>query len=379
MESSTRMKNILVTGAKGFIGRNLIAHLQSRADLHVYTFDIDDSDQSLMDAVHQADIIFHLAGVNRPQHIEEFYTVNTELTRHIVSLLEAAGKATPIVLSSSTQVELDNPYGQSKKRAEDAVFTYSQRTGSTVYVYRLTNVFGKWSRPNYNSVVSTFCYNISHNLPVQINNPDTVLSLVYIDDVIESFLKVLDGQVTPGDNGFCDMPRSLTITLQGLADIIKSFRDRRQTAVLPNMADPLTRLLYTTYLSYLETDDFAYTPDLKTDQRGWLFEVIKSPTIGQIFVSQTKPGITRGGHFHHTKVEKFIVVQGEAVIRFRRVDSSEVIEYLVSGLDTRIVDIPPGYTHDITNVGTTDMITLFWASEIFDPNRPDTYMLGVFP
>ena len=274
---------------------------------------------------------------------------------------------------------LDNPYGRSKKQAEDAVLAYGQRTGASVYVYRLANLFGKWSRPNYNSVVSTFCYNISHDLPIQINNPDTILQLVYIDDVIAEFVEILEGHVTPGEDGFCTVPRLLTITLQGLADLLASFRGSRQTAVLPNMDDPLTKSLYTTYLSYLETDDFAYAPNLKVDQRGWLFELIKSPAMGQIFVSQTKPGITRGGHYHHTKVEKFIVVQGEAVIRFRKVDGSDVIEYPVSGADVRIVDIPPGYTHDITNVGTTDVITLFWACEIFDPQRTDTYMMEVLP
>ncbi len=374
------MKTVLITGANGFVGRNLAAHLRAKPnEFHVLAFDLENSDQELIAFLNQADIVFHLAGVNRPQNVEEFQTGNADLTSHIVNTLEAAERAVPVVITSSIQAALDNPYGKSKKAAEDAVFAYGQRTGAPVYVYRLANLFGKWSRPNYNSVVSTFCYNIAHDLPIQINNPDAVLSLVYIDDVIAEFMNILEGRVTAGEDGFCVVPRVMTITLQGLADTIRSFRASRQTSVLPDMSDPLTKFLYTTYLSYLETDDFAYAPDLKTDQRGWLFELIKSPGMGQVFVSQTKPGITRGGHYHHTKVEKFIVVQGDAVIRFRKIDGTDIIEYPVSGADVRIVDIPPGYTHDITNVGTTDVITLFWASEIFDPQHPDTTYMGVNP
>ncbi len=373
------MKTVLITGANGFVGRNLTARLRAVPDIKILAFDVENSDQDLIDFLNQAEIVFHLAGVNRPQNVEEFQTGNADLTSRVVNTLEAAGRAVPVVITSSIQAALDNPYGQSKKAAEDAVFAYGKRMGTPVYVYRLANLFGKWSRPNYNSVVSTFCHNISHDLPIQINNPDAVLSLVYIDDVIAEFVAILEGRVTAGDDGFCTVPRVMTITLQGLADTIRSFRASRQTAVLPDMSDTLTKFLYTTYLSYLEADDFAYAPDLKTDQRGWLFELIKSPAIGQVFVSQTKPGITRGGHYHHTKVEKFIVVQGEAVIRFRKIDGGDVIEYPVSGADVRIVDIPPGYTHDITNVGTTDVITLFWACELFDPQHPDTYAMGVLP
>lgn len=373
------MKTILVTGSNGFVGRNLIAHLRANPSLRVLTFDIENSEQDLVGGLHEADIVFHLAGVNRPQDEIEFQTGNAELTAQVVRILEESGKHVPFVLTSSTQAMLDNSYGRSKRQAEDIVFTYARQTGAKVYVYRLPNLFGKWSRPNYNSVVSTFCYNVSHNLPIQIHNPDTLLSLVYIDDLIAEFLSVLAGKAHADENGFCFVPRVFKTTLQELADLVLSFRDSRQTKLLPALDDPFTRFLYTTYLSYLEPNDFAYTTDLKIDQRGWLFELIKAVPMGQIFVSQTKPGVTRGGHYHHSKVEKFIVLQGEAIIRFRKVDNTDIIEYPVTGSEIRIVDIPPGYTHDITNTGTTDVITLFWASEIFDPDLPDTYAQGVVP
>lgn len=371
------MKTVLVTGANGFVGRNLIAYLGLNDTIRILSFDIENTLEQLTDYLSQADFVLHLAGVNRPKQVEEFQTGNADLTAYIVNTLQKAGRKAPVVLSSSTQASQDNPYGRSKKQAEGTVFDYARATGAEVYVYRLPNLFGKWSRPNYNSVVSTFCYNISHDLPIQINNPDHLLELAYIDDVISAFMGAMQGRVQRTDEGFCYIPRTFQITLQGLADLIRSFRASRNTSVLPDMNDPLTRFLYTTYLSYLDVTNFSYFADMKTDDRGWLFELIKAPNMGQIFVSQTKPGITRGGHYHHTKVEKFVVVQGEALIRFRKIDSSEIVEYPVSGEKIEIVDIPPGYTHDITNTGQTDVITLFWANEIFDPANPDTYYLKV--
>lgn len=371
------MKTVLVTGANGFVGRNLVARLQVDTAIRLLSFDVDTPEDQLITFLEQADFVFHLAGVNRPENEAEFQIGNADLTQKIVDILRATRKTTPLVLSSSTQAAQDNPYGRSKKLAEDAVFAYGRETGAEVYVYRLPNLFGKWSRPNYNSVVSTFCYNISHNLPVQINNPDYVLTIAYIDDVVTDFVAALAGQGSRNQDGFSFVPRTFQITLQELADTIYSFRASRDTAVVPDMSDLLTKFLYATYISYLDTTDFSYHTDMKTDNRGWLFELIKSPQIGQIFVSQTKPGITRGGHYHHTKVEKFVVVQGDAVIRFRQMYGNKVIEYPVSGEKIEVVDIPPGYTHDITNVGNNDVITLFWASEIFDPQCPDTYYLQV--
>ncbi len=371
------MKTILVTGALGFLGRNLASRLQLDQSSRLLSYDVDNSTAELEAFLAQADFVYHLAGVNRPQHEEEFQTGNADLTRKIVDTLRQLGKKTPLLISSSVQAEQDNAYGRSKKLAEEAVFAYGHETGAPVYVYRLPNLFGKWSRPNYNSVVSTFCYNISHNLPIQISNPAYVLPLAYVDDVAAEFISALSGAAQRNAEGFCFVPRTFQITLQALSDLIYSFRSSRETGLVADMSDPLTKFLYTTYLSYLDVKDFSYFPDMKTDNRGWLFEVIKSPQIGQLFVSQTKPGITRGGHYHHTKVEKFVVVQGQAVIRFRKIDSEDVIEYPVSDAKIEIVDIPPGYTHDITNVGTSDVITLFWASEIFDPDNADTYYLKV--
>jgi len=371
------MKTVLVTGADGFVGRNLVAHLQLDEDIRLLRFDINNTEQALVSYLEQADFVFHLAGVNRPEHEEEFQTGNAGLTSKIVEILKKAEKKTPVVLSSSIQATLDNPYGRSKKQAEDHVLAYGQQTGAPVYVYRLPGLFGKWSRPNYNSVVSTFCYNISRDLPIQINNPDQLLTLAYIDDVVAEFRATMHGEAQRDQDGFCYIPRTFQITLQALADLIRSFRASRHTAVLPDMGDPLTKRLYSTYLSYLKTDNFSYFADMKSDNRGWLVELLKSPHMGQIFVSQTKPGITRGGHYHHTKVEKFVVVQGQAVIRFRQINADDIIEYPVSGDKIEIVDIPPGYTHEITNIGETDVITLFWVNEIFDPDNPDTYYLKV--
>jgi UDP-2-acetamido-2,6-beta-L-arabino-hexul-4-ose reductase len=371
------MKNVLITGVNGFIGRNLAAHLRVDGQIRLLGFDVDNSTEDLVDLLVQADFVFHLAGVNRPETEAEFQTSNVDLTARVINILRKKAHSTPLVLSSSTQAAQDNAYGRSKKLAEEQVFAYSKQTGAPVYVYRLPGLFGKWSRPNYNSVVSTFCYNISRNLPIQINTPEHLLTLTYIDDVISEFRANIEGISHRDQADFCFVPQKFQITLQELADLIRSFRTGRDTAIVPDASDLLTKYLYATYLSYLEIDNFSYYPDMKTDARGWLFELIKSPHMGQIFVSQTKPGITRGGHYHHTKAEKFVVVQGQGVIRFRKIDNDTVVEYPVSGEKIEIVDIPPGYTHDITNVGAVDLITLFWASEVFDPNNPDTVSLKV--
>ncbi len=371
------MKTVLVTGSSGFLGKNLICRLQLDKTIRLLSYDVDNTEQDLITYIDQADFVFHLAGVNRPKNEEEFQASNADLTAKITNIMESTGKHTPLVISSSIQATQDNPYGRSKKSAEDKVFAYGKQTGAEVYVYRFPNLFGKWSRPNYNSVVSTFCYNVAHNLSIQVNDPDYLLPLAYIDDVVDEFIATLAGQAHRDPSQFCFVPRAFKISVQALADLIISFRDSRRTSVLPDMSDMLTKFLYTTYLSHLDRQEFSYFADMKTDNRGWLFEMIKGPSIGQIFVSQTKPGITRGGHYHHTKVEKFVVVQGEAVIKFRKIDEHKVIEYPVSGEKIQIVDIPPGYTHNITNVGNIDVITLFWASEIFDPQHADTYYLEV--
>jgi UDP-2-acetamido-2,6-beta-L-arabino-hexul-4-ose reductase len=370
------MKKVLITGSKGFIGKNLLVELSRQEGIEVVGFDVGNDATTLGRYLREADIIYHLAGVNRPQNVEEFASGNTGLTQTIVSLLAEYGRKPAIVMSSSTQAELDNPYGVSKRAAEDAVFAYSRETGAPTYVFRFTNVFGKWSRPNYNSVVSTFCHNIAHDLSITISDPSRKMELVYIDDIVAEFVKILD----------CSIPESLSwrtitptyrITLQELADKIFQFHDIRKTLVIPDLSDDFTRKLHATYLSYLDKEDFSYPLDIKTDSRGALAELIKSEQFGQMFVSRTHGHITRGNHYHDTKIEKFCVLQGEAVIRFRHVLNSEVIEYRVSGNKWEVIDIPPGYTHNIENLSDGEMLVLFWANQIFDPEKPDTYFVPV--
>lgn len=371
------MKTVLVTGANGFIGRNLCAALEQRRDVEVLRYVRGNTPEQLAEYISRADFIFHLAGVNRPQNIAEYDTGNRGFTEEILKQIELSKKSIPLAITSSIQAALDNPYGVSKKAAEDAVLAWSRRNGLPVYIYRLPNVFGKWCRPNYNSVVATFCHNIARGLPIQINNPDTKLTLVYIDDVVAELIAALEGRAHVAEDGFGYVPRTFQISLQQLADTIYSFAGSRQNLVMPNLESDLERFLYATYTSYLPEDGFGYELEMKHDNRGWLAEFIKSRQFGQIFISRTKPGITRGNHWHHTKVEKFLVIEGEALISFRKIGADEVIKYKVSGEQLKVVDIPAGYTHSITNIGQKDVITLFWASEIFDPEKPDTYYLEV--
>jgi len=374
--------NVLVTGSKGFIGSNLVAHLQRREGVQVFGYDIDNRRDELDAWLDEADFVIHLAGVNRPKNEEEFFTGNAGLTSYVCDRLARRSDPPPILLSSSIQAELDNPYGRSKRLAEQALIEYAEKTGARAIIYRLTNVFGKWSRPNYNTVVATFCYNIAHDLPITISDPARELRLIHIDDVVRAFISELQESGVRGQGVEWRRVRpEYPVTLGQLADLIRSFRAMRDTLLIPDLSDPFVRKLYGMYLTYLDEDDFAYDLLQRCDDRGCLAEFIKSPHFGQIFVSRTKPGITRGNHFHHTKAEKFLVLEGEAVIRFRKIQSSgsensrlpEVIEYQVSGKDFRVLDIPPGYTHNIENIGDTELITLFWASEIFDPEEPDTY------
>jgi len=366
--------NVLVTGARGFIGRNLIAHLKTREGCAVTLFDVDHSPDDLRAGLETADIVYHLAGVNRPQVNEEFETGNAGLTREICETLRELRRIPVIVMSSSVQAALENPYGVSKRRAEDALREFAAQSGARVCIYRLKNVFGKWCRPNYNSVVATFCHNIANDLPIQISDPTCELDLVYVDDVVDAFLAELS--VHAGAIGHRDIP-SFKLTLGDLAGRIQSFHDMRTNLLTPDFAVRFNRKLYATYLSYLPDQARRQQLEIKSDQRGCLAEFIKSNHFGQIFVSRTRPGVTRGNHYHHTKTEKFLVVEGEGIIRMRQIESSEVHEYEVCGEAFNVIDIPPGYTHSIENIGTGNMVTLFWASEIFDPDRPDTYFLPV--
>jgi UDP-2-acetamido-2,6-beta-L-arabino-hexul-4-ose reductase len=367
------MKTVLVTGSAGFIGRNLVTALRRRPALEILEFDLPAPPERMEELAARADVVVHLAGINRPREESEFVTGNVELTRRLCRALERAGRRAVLLLSSSIQAALDNPYGRSKRAAEQVVEEYQRRVGTAVYVYRLPNVFGKWSRPHYNTVVATFCHQISRGLPVQISDRAHRLRLVYVDDVVRSFETVI---LRPDHPPVCHRPEVLpefTVTLGELHDRIVAFRDMAAQGRLPDLSDPFTRALHATYLSFCDPATLARPVELKTDPRGWLFELIKSPHAGQVFVSLTRPGVTRGNHSHDTKVEKFCVIQGQGRIRLRPVHGTEILEYEVSDRDIRVVDIPPGYTHSIENTGTTDMITLFWASEIFDPARPDTH------
>jgi UDP-2-acetamido-2,6-beta-L-arabino-hexul-4-ose reductase len=280
-----------------------------------------------------------------------------------------------IIFTSSTQAAMNNPYGKSKKAAEDLLCEYGKKTGASVYIYRLDKVFGKWCRPNYNSVVATFCHNIANNLDINISDRAREIELIYIDDVVDSILYIIKNcpEVVPGE--YLSVSPSYKINLGDLANRIYQFHDMRQSLIIPDMADNFTKCLYATYLSYLDQKDFAYALELKTDERGTLAELIKSRHLGQIFVSKTHGKIVRGNHYHNTKAEKFCVVQGDACIRFRHILSNEIIMYRVSGDDMKIIDIPPGYTHSIENLSAGEMIVLFWADEIFDADKPDTYFV----
>jgi len=384
------MKQVLITGAEGFIGKNLHAALQQREDIALSIFDLTNTDSDLPPMLDKADFIVHLAGINRPQHEDEFRTGNAGLTEKIVNILTVHGKATPVILSSSTQAALDNPYGQSKRVAEEAIFAYARSSGAPVFVYRLPNVFGKWSRPNYNSVIATFCHNMAHDLPLQINDPTVVLNLVYIDDVVSAFINAINsafaslgshtaacGQTPFSKEAlsreFSSVHPVYTIKIGEVVALLESFKESRAMRSIPDMADPFIKKLYSTYLSYLPTDRFSSPLKMNNDNRGSFTEFIRTPDRGQVSINISKPRITKGNHWHSTKNEKFLVVSGKGVIRLRKIGSNEVFEYYVSGSHLDVVDIPPGYTHNITNTGDTDMVTVMWGNEVFDPDKPDTY------
>lgn len=366
---------VLVTGSSGFIGRNLVSELKNQNHM-VLEFDVDAPMELLRSYGSKAEFVYHLAGVNRPTELSAFGEVNTGLTELLLRELREAGNRCPVMLSSSVQSLLDNPYGTSKKLAEDAVYRHGQETGARTLVYRFPNVFGKWSRPNYNSVVATYCHNISRGMEIQVNDPSTLLNLVYIDDLVDELLAGLNGKENRVD-GCCMVRLSYYVELGRLASIIRGFWNSRESHQVPDMSDALVKKLYSTYLSYLPKDGFAYPLVMHQDQRGSFTEFIKSPERGQVSVNISKPGIIKGNHWHRTKNEKFLVVSGTGIIRFRGADEMEILEYHVDGENLTVVDIPVGYTHNIENVGVTDLVTVMWANEAFDPEKPDTYYLEV--
>ena len=368
-------KRVLITGADGFIGKNLFWNLKVNGyeDIDCYTRNSTDEELALYTS--RCDFVFHLAGVNRPKDESEFRTGNADLTRKIIDNLEKNKNFVPILLSSSTQAGLDNPYGASKREAEQAVFVYGRENDLPVYVYRLPNVFGKWSRPNYNSVVATFCHNISHDLPIQINNAETELHLVYIDDVVEQFQRCMEKNIRLGDGEFVIFPphRIYDVKLGEIARLIEDFKESRKTIEAPLMKEGFAKKLYSTYLSYLPEDKFSYPLEMHVDQRGSFTEFLRTPERGQVSVNISHPGITKGQHWHNSKNEKFLVVKGKGLIQFRKMGTDEIIDYHVSGDKLEVVDIPTGYTHNIINEGDEDMVTIMWANEPFDPEHPDTF------
>lgn len=365
------MKKILVTGARGFVGRNLCAVLKQDEKIEIHAYDVDSPLETLSAALKRVDCIFHLAGVNRPDDPKEFETGNVGSIKEICDRLKALGRTPKIVLSSSIQADLDNSYGKSKRHAELALQQFAETTGGAGVVYRFKNLFGKWCRPNYNSVTATFCHNIANDLPIQISDPTHEIDLTHIDAVVQAFMDELDTKKT--GFVFAEPLPSFRISLRDLAARIRAYKEMRTGLVLPDFSSEFEKSLYGTYLSYLDKNDFLYGLDIKSDQRGSLAEFIKSSTMGQIFVSRTNPGVIRGDHYHHTKTEKFLVLEGKGIIRFRHIESNEIMEYPVSGEKYQVLDIPPGYTHSIENTGETILVTLFWASEMFVPEKPDTY------
>ena len=368
------MKKVLITGSNGFIAKNLIEHLKRDENIKLYLYSKDDSISLLEAYIKEVDFIYHLAGINRPKNNDEFFTGNSELTKTIVDILIQEKKSTPILLSSSIQALIDNDYGKSKLEAENHLLEYSKRTDGNVFIYRLPNVFGKWSKPNYNGVIATWCYNIANNLDIQVNDEKVELNLVYIDDVIKSFIKNLDMKTS---SKYLDIETIYKKTLGEIRDLLFAFKENRTSLVIPPVAFGFERALYATYLSHLATDNFAYTLKGHKDDRGTFYEILKTLDSGQFSLSTTAPGITRGNHFHHTKNEKFLVVKGEALIEFRHIVTNEIISYNVSDKEMQIVEMIPGYTHNIKNTGNEEMILVLWANETFDQNNPDTYFLEV--
>lgn len=365
--------NILVTGAGGFIGKNLIVKLKEDKKLTIYECDRDLDKHTLERYCKEADFVYHLAGINRTDDEVEFMKGNYGFTLELLELLNKYNKGCPVMLSSSIQATYNNSYGKSKKAAEDLVINYSTKNRANVFIYRLPNVFGKWCKPNYNSVVATFCHNIASNLPITIDNPEKVMNLVYIDDLVDEFIGLLSkpDEITT----FYQVNPTYSVSLKRIAELLYSFQEGRSNGYIPDLADDFTKKLYSTYLSYLPEESLSYKLTMHCDDRGSFTEFLKTGSSGQISVNVIKPGITKGNHYHHTKVEKFLVVSGRGVIRLKHILSGPIQEFLVSSEALEVIDIPVGYLHNIENLGSRDMIVIIWCNEIFDKDNPDTYML----
>ena len=380
---------ILVTGAKGFVGKNLVAQFNNIKEgklrgfpveiEEVFEYDIDSNPEDLDLYCREADFVFNLAGVNRPQKQEEFMEGNFGFASTLLGTLKKHGNKCPVMISSSTQAALDNPYGESKRAGEQLMRDYAEETGARVLIYRFPNLFGKWCRPNYNSAVATFCNNIANDLPITVNNRETELTLLYIDDLVDEMLLAIQGKEhhvkDDRGNDFCEAPGSHKATLGHIVDLLHSFREMPQTLGVPDLSPHgFEKKLYSTYLSYLPKEKMSYKLRMNKDERGSFTEIIRTMERGQMSVNISKPGITKGQHWHHTKNEKFIVVKGKGLIQMRREGEDEILNFEVNGDDITVVEMIPGYTHNIINLSDSeDLVTLMWCNEPFDPDRPDTY------
>jgi UDP-2-acetamido-2,6-beta-L-arabino-hexul-4-ose reductase len=361
---------VLVTGANGFLGKNLCLRLKELGTIEVLPITRESSASDLQSALSQADFVFHLAGVNRPQDPTEFQAGNVVVTQSLCESLKSYKRPVPILYTSSSQAVLDNAYGNSKLAAEEALIAYSKVCGAETFIFRLPNIFGKWCKPDYNSAVATFCHNIARGLPIKINDPAAELQLVYVDDVINKFISLM--QATNSRGGFQEVLPTYTTSVGNLAAQIEAFKNSRGTLVTERVGTGFVRALYATYVSYLPTDEFSYEIPKYGDSRGEFVEMLKTPDAGQFSFFTAHPGITRGGHYHHTKTEKFLVIRGKARFGFRHMISGEKYELVTDGGKPEIVETVPGWTHDITNIGEDEMIVMLWANEIFDREHPDT-------
>ena len=371
-------QSVIITGSSGFIGKNLYVALREQPGVQVCALSHTCSNSDIRAAAKNATVVFHLAGVNRPENPAEFLSGNVEFTRRICENIRGEDGSPILIFASSTQALMDNSYGESKRLAENLIEQYSHETGARAFVYRLPNVFGKWCRPNYNSVIATFCNEVANQRKPRVDDPSRCLAFLYVDDLVRSLCSHLASPENDGPGvSYPESGPLYTTTIQSLAEILESFPAVRSDGILPTFDNSFVKALYSTYLTHLGTAQLSYPLKQREDSRGILCEFLKSHSSGQIFVSRTKPGVTRGNHYHHTKTEKFLVLEGSARVYFRSILSEEVLEYEVHGDDFVVIDIPPGYTHSIENIGAGELVTLFWANEIFNPEHPDTFACEV--
>ena len=365
---------VLITGANGFLGKNLKLRLSERKDLEIISFTRDNQISDLTKLLKGVNFVFHLAGINRPQNSEEFELGNTDLTRSLCNALVTCKQKISVIYASSTQAAYENLYGLSKRNAENILRNLQLNHQHSVHIFRLPNLFGKWGKPNYNSVVTTFCHNIAHDLPIKINDPDAVLTLSYVEDVISRFIQLMDGAIESLDSeGFEIVAPQYVTTVGELARQIQLFKDSRLNLLSERVGTGFIRALYSTYLSYVPPEKFTYLITQYTDARGAFVEMLKTPDCGQFSYFTAYPGVTRGRHYHNSKTEKFLVIKGEARFKFRHMSTEEIYELVTNGDKAEIVETMPGWTHDVTNIGTDELIVMLWANEVFDRLNPDTY------